>query len=53
MTSNKLKQIAISEDNYNILKKLGGTGDSFNDVLTKILRKKVCYYPSASLLKRQ
>jgi len=39
MSSKKLIQIAISQDNYLILKKLGSTGDSFNDVLTLILQK--------------
>ena len=33
-----LKQIAIDENNYLILKSLGRTGDSFNDVLTSILK---------------
>ncbi len=33
-----LKQIAISEKNYNHLKSLGKAGDSFNDVLTTILQ---------------
>ena len=32
------KNICISETNYNLLKKLGHTGDSFNDVLNKILK---------------
>jgi predicted CopG family antitoxin len=36
----KLKQIAISEENYLQLKRLGNAGDSFNDVLTEILRKR-------------
>jgi predicted CopG family antitoxin len=34
----KLKQIAISEENYILLKSLGKAGDSFNDVVTKILK---------------
>ena len=34
----KYKNIVISEDNYRILKELGNAGDSFNDVLTDILR---------------
>jgi hypothetical protein len=33
--------IAISPENYNILKEQGKTGDSFNDVLNNILAK-VC-----------
>jgi predicted CopG family antitoxin len=32
-----LKHIAISEENYEILKDLGKAGDSFNDVLNKLL----------------
>jgi predicted CopG family antitoxin len=39
MTSCNLKQIAISPENYTSLKRLGGAGDSFNDVLTKILQQ--------------
>jgi hypothetical protein len=38
MTTTTLKQIAVSEANYNILKSLGKAGDSFNDVITVILR---------------
>ena len=37
MSSKTLKQIAISEENYQKLKDLGKAGDSFNDVITKIL----------------
>jgi len=37
MTS--LKQIAVSEKNYFRLKELGHAGDSFNDVITKILKE--------------
>jgi len=33
-----LKQIAVSEDNYRALKSLGSAGDSFNDVITAVLR---------------
>jgi hypothetical protein len=35
------KNICISETNYKLLKVLGHTGDSFNDVLTKILKSEV------------
>jgi predicted CopG family antitoxin len=38
MTS-KWKNIVVSESNYLALKRLGGTGDSFNDVLSNILQK--------------
>lgn len=35
----KLKLIAISFENYYSLKELGKTGDSFNDVVTILLRR--------------
>lgn len=35
-----LKNISISENNYRTLKKLGGAGDSFNDVITELIGKK-------------
>jgi predicted CopG family antitoxin len=34
-----LKVIAVSEENYLALKKLGTAGDSFNDVVTEVLKK--------------
>jgi predicted CopG family antitoxin len=34
----KLKRIVISERNYLALKTLGHAGDSFNDVVSKLLR---------------
>jgi predicted CopG family antitoxin len=34
----KYKTIVVSEENYLTLKKLGRTADSFNDVLSKILK---------------
>jgi predicted CopG family antitoxin len=37
MAITKLKRIAVHETVYQKLKDLGKTGDSFNDVLTKIL----------------
>jgi predicted CopG family antitoxin len=36
---NKLTTIAISKENYYILKRMGQTSDSFNDVLSRILKK--------------
>jgi len=39
MSSTRLKQIAISEENYLKLKKMGDAGDSFNDVITEILKE--------------
>jgi predicted CopG family antitoxin len=38
--SNKLKHITPSEKNYFALKNLGKAGDSFNDVVTEVLKKK-------------
>ncbi len=32
-----LKRIAVSEENYRKLKKLGYAGDSFNDVITLLI----------------
>jgi len=37
MSTKGLKHIVVSEENYRILKSLGKAGDSFNDVITKIL----------------
>lgn len=34
----KLKLIAVSYENYYSLKELGKAGDSFNDVVTKLLK---------------
>jgi predicted CopG family antitoxin len=36
----RLKLIGISEENYWHLKNLGLAGDSFNDVITKLLLEK-------------
>jgi predicted CopG family antitoxin len=38
MSSTTLKQIAISRENYLALKKMGGAGDSFNDVISRLLK---------------
>ncbi len=35
----RLKTIVISEENYNKLKRFGNMGESFNDVLSRILEK--------------
>lgn len=37
--TNKYKQILIDLDNYNALKKLGKTGDSFNKVIGELINK--------------
>ena len=34
-----LKTIAISTENYQTLKNMGGAGDSFNDVITHLIKK--------------
>lgn len=34
----RLKQIAISDENYHTLKSLGKAGDSFNDVVSEMLK---------------
>jgi len=39
MSLKTLKMIAVSEENYLVLKRLGSAGDSFNDVLTEVLKK--------------
>lgn len=41
MVTNKLKRIAVHETVYQQLKSLGKAGDSFNDVLVRILEKKL------------
>lgn len=38
MMSSNLRQIAVSQQNYKILKSLGQAGDSFNDVMDKLLK---------------
>jgi len=35
----KLRHIVVTEENYSKLKELGKAGDSFNDVISKILGK--------------
>jgi predicted CopG family antitoxin len=39
MSSNTLKHITVNEDNYYALKRLGNAADSFNDVITELLKK--------------
>ena len=39
MNSTNLKHIVVSEENFQELKNLGRAGDSFNDVITVILKK--------------
>jgi predicted CopG family antitoxin len=40
LTSQQLTTIAISKENYYILKRMGFAGDSFNDVLGRVLKGK-------------
>jgi predicted CopG family antitoxin len=37
----KLTTISVSKENYCILKKMGFTGESFNDVLERILKNNI------------
>ena len=37
--NNMLKHIVASQENYDRLKRLGFAGDSFNDVITSLLKK--------------
>jgi predicted CopG family antitoxin len=39
MSSTKLRQIVVDDHNYKELKELGRAGDSFNDVITQVLKK--------------
>jgi hypothetical protein len=41
--------IAVSEKNYLALKKLGSAGDSFNDVLTEVLKQSLQTGPSRAI----
>lgn len=40
MNNIKQKHIVISIENYNNLKKLGNVGNSFNDVITELMKKR-------------
>ena len=35
--SNKMHTIAIDDSNYQTLRRLGSVGDSFNDVVTRLI----------------
>jgi predicted CopG family antitoxin len=37
--THKLTTISVSQKNYLALKKLGNAGESFNDVITAVLKK--------------
>ena len=49
MSRKTLKMIAVSEKNYLVLKKLGSAGDSFNDVLTGVLKQSLQTGPSRAI----
>ncbi len=36
--SNKIHTIAIDDNNYQTLRRLGSVGDSFNDVVTSLIK---------------
>ena len=38
MSSKRLKLIAVDEQNYLILKRMGNASESFNDMLTRLLK---------------
>jgi hypothetical protein len=38
MANRNLTTISVSHENYFLLKQLGNTGESFNDVLTRVLK---------------
>jgi predicted CopG family antitoxin len=40
MMYKNLKMIAVSQENYLALKRLGSAGDSFNDVINEMLKKR-------------
>jgi predicted CopG family antitoxin len=37
--SYKMHNIAVDDDNYQTLKEFGKVGDSFNDVITRLIKK--------------
>lgn len=44
---NKLTTISISKENYLILKRMGNTGDSFNDVISRMLKNNCLLEPGS------
>jgi predicted CopG family antitoxin len=45
MSIKTLKHITVDERNYLTLKQLGNAGDSFNDVISKLLKKSTMQEP--------
>lgn len=41
MSSKRLKLIAVDEQNYLILKRMGYTSESFNDLLSRLLKNQM------------
>jgi len=39
MSTKTLKHITVDEQNYLTLKRLGNAGESFNDVISRLLKK--------------
>jgi predicted CopG family antitoxin len=45
MSVKTLKHITVDERNYLALKRLGSAGDSFNDVISRLLKKSTTREP--------
>jgi predicted CopG family antitoxin len=45
MSVKTLRHITVDERNYLTLKRLGSAGDSFNDVITRLLKKSTTQEP--------
>jgi hypothetical protein len=45
MSVKTLKHIAVDEQNYLILKRMGNAGDSFNDVISRLLKNSITLEP--------
>jgi predicted CopG family antitoxin len=45
MSVKTLKHITVDERNYLTLKRLGSAGDSFNDVISRLLKKSTTQEP--------
>lgn len=45
MSVKTLKYITVDEQNYLTLKRLGNAGDSFNDVISRLLKKSITRKP--------
>jgi predicted CopG family antitoxin len=45
MSVKTLKHITVDERNYLTLKRMGNAGDSFNDVISRLLKKSITLEP--------